>query len=392
MNVNKIIQSLRNADREFNREQETVPLEHHVNQRELENSNYKIINIYNPLKFEEKNFPESLDEIFPLDTMWISEKSKDSFADTDVDSINGKIREHGIDHLAWYRSFHYKPTEKWEWGIYITDYGLYYLASHVFRNLKSKHSLSVRDLISLSAKLLFNHEFFHYITDIASTVIEAQSSFMDLYYQEYTNQVYLNPKTSDEPLEEALANAFAYKKRYLQGAKELIRNFMDNQPKGYRAYGKFLSNNDFANGRRQLAKSILTAQTSYNSHLPLEILFDYQLREIKQTDVPIYLVSSLIDSPFSIMSFSNIPRNLVDKTDKFERDLEKLSRSIPKINSILEDKLNELQYNAFSHGLGFKPLRGTNSHYEFRINRKNRVTMRIVDSGRFELLEIGGHA
>ena len=71
----------------------------------------------------------------------------------------------------------------------------------------------------------------------------------------YTSKVYMSPdiESKDEPLEEALANAFAYANRYQgRGVYRQIGSFMRSQPNGYSAFGDYLGRSRFSIGRREL--------------------------------------------------------------------------------------------------------------------------------------------
>ena len=63
--------------------------------------------------------------------------------------------------------------------------------------------------------LLLYHEFFHFMVDIAATTVEYTHHFQKPFYVPYHKNVYLKEreeKCHDKPLEEALANAFAFNK------------------------------------------------------------------------------------------------------------------------------------------------------------------------------------
>tara|TARA_B100000767_G_scaffold267391_1_gene286054 strand:- start:105 stop:356 length:252 start_codon:yes stop_codon:yes gene_type:complete len=51
-------------------------------------------------------------------------------SDIDLESewLQDEVDEHGIEDLAWYRPFHISPQS--EWGITITDRGVWYLAKN----------------------------------------------------------------------------------------------------------------------------------------------------------------------------------------------------------------------------------------------------------------------
>ena len=217
------------------------------------------------------------------------------------------IEEEGIDKLAWYRSFHWPPSAKW--GIYVLDSGLSYVSRQVlhkkvrYQDLVDPKKTDAYDraILQDSFELLLYHEFFHYLTDMAATVLEA-GNFMRpaRLYVSYRQNV-CQPRSSPRNLiEEALANAYALTKFFPQKRKEdksvrdFVIDFMGHQPQGYCDYAKFRGHK-FNKGKRELVTLIASAGASpiwasTEPVVPLEYLIDNTSSEFYVRHVPIYVV------------------------------------------------------------------------------------------------------
>ena len=239
MDVDEIIGKLR--DKGFI-EKEKVPDAHHVHRRELEHKDKhrRQISIesivYADLdgKFNRPELKEWVDNI---------KKGK-------LISKGATEEKDGIDLLAWYQPFHWSSSNSW--GIYILDGGVRYLSENVFEH--SDDIMPRKDLIR-GFKLLFLHEFFHFNVEIQASIQELETS--NSIYTSYTKNVYLKPDTNKEyePLEEALADAFAFRaisQRPEHSIKSLVLdkvfNNMKNQPNGYRAFEDYLEEESFRDG------------------------------------------------------------------------------------------------------------------------------------------------
>ena len=245
------------------------------------------------------------------------------------------------------------------------------------------------DLLRQSFRLLYWHEYFHFVTDMACTVLELTSSPVFRFSEEYFYKIYKNPINSNEPLEEALANAYTYEKfwRKYPGTTKAIRKFMDHQPNGYSAYSDYLRSK-FKPGVRELATIITRTHPQVNPIDSLEILFDYHRKFLKYCPVPIYIVKTLKADKYRIkFVHSQIPEKLLIKSKKFLKDVKKLSSEIIKK---LDRAIGQLSINLNLNGLGFKPLKSCDSVFRFRLDRNFRVTLRPA-GGKWELLRVGKH-
>ena len=384
MNLNEIINEL--EERQLIEE---MPEEYNVSRREREYSN--LIGASEPHHFPpwEKYWRERPPENRNMGGfIWIPEGDIE-FPDIDTKEIEGKVSEEGIESLAWYRSFHWHPPQRW--GIYILDEGIYYVAQRVFRGIEqiSRYGrlYNTLDLLQQSFKLLFLHEFFHFITDIATSTLEMGNMSPQQHYIQYVRNVYMNPRNSAEPIEEALANAFAYTRFQRPGIRPALRYFMKSQPNGYSAFDQYIRKDAFTQGRRELGTCIRDGTHTYGV-APLETLFDCYRRDINFSDVPIYIVNTMRLPPRYVMrSITSIPRSAFVESTTFKRDFQHLP---PEIISKYEKAFNILEYNARHRSLNFEKIRGCDTVFTIRIDRNYRLSMRPIN-GTWELLRIAQH-
>jgi len=126
------------------------------------------------------------------------------------------LRRLPADALAFYRPFHFSPHE--EWGIYIMVEPLLSHCRTLNRAFGGKlAAFNLETLMGCVLLEVFHHEFFHHLTECAATTIEiASASFgkPKRTYNDYWNYQFETiggiGRHSDHPLEEALANAYAY--------------------------------------------------------------------------------------------------------------------------------------------------------------------------------------
>jgi len=306
----------------------------------------------------------------------------------DIDGIKGKVAEEGIEALAWYRSFHWEPLERW--GIYIWDKGIYYIAFQVLRGVtrvsRFGRSFNTLDLLQQSFKLLFLHEFFHFITDLAATILEMGNPQPKPCYIPYVKNVYMRPRDSNEPIEEALANAYALNKVIGLGIRSQLCIFMKNQPNGYSAFDQYMRKDDFTYGRRLLGTCIRDGIYG-GGDAPLEMVFDCNYREVGFGDVPIYIVQTISDPRYAIHFIPSIPKATLVLTDRFRDDLQNLP---PKIRKKFEKSLCLLEHNIRHPSLNFEKIQGCNTVFSIRIDGGYRASLRLLNGG-WELLRITNH-
>jgi hypothetical protein len=151
-----------------------------------------------------------------------------------------------IDTLAFYLPYHFYPSR---WGIYLKTSGILLVASLLKGAL---FSLPDEDLVQLAEKILFEHEFFHFVAETACARAEvvAKTRLYDVYY----------PHPFGAPHEEALANAHAFRKALLRQpppVKKAVSTWMKGQGPGYRDFDNWLGRARFEDGCRRSAHYML---------------------------------------------------------------------------------------------------------------------------------------
>jgi hypothetical protein len=116
------------------------------------------------------------------------------------------------DAMAFYRPFHFPPFD--QWGIYLL---LGPLLRYHRRLMSTSHAaglFSVETLMHLVLFEVFNHEFFHHLVESTATTLEvilaSQGEPQPLYLRHRKAQRQNEFHHPHAPLEEALANAYAY--------------------------------------------------------------------------------------------------------------------------------------------------------------------------------------
>ncbi len=250
---------------------EELDREHHVYRREQENLRPEDEVIIDPRE-RLRRVEVGYDGI-----IWEND-DKDELSEREVRRIGRGLEHDGIDALAWYRSYHWYPSSLW--GIYITNYGV--------RHLRTKYGFPKGSLAS-AEQLLFLHEFYHFLVDIAATALELGGGSGRPLYVNYIRRVYLQPQENYHPIEEALANAFAYKRMIRRGTGPQTRDFMVSQPQGYSSFLEYFSGAKCRIGERELGASIAGSRPSIGT-APMEVLFDRYRADVSFSNVPVYRV------------------------------------------------------------------------------------------------------
>lgn len=134
-----------------------------------------------------------------------------------------------MEALAWYRPFHYLPTELW--GIYITLDGLRYLTHKLQGQMRPPFPVP----IWYAVEILWQHEEFHFLVEAFSATVELvtrEPKYLP-YYRHFYEVAWPNC------LEEALANRHVLRRRSLGGIKYFLYTFFNQQPGRYREYRRF---------------------------------------------------------------------------------------------------------------------------------------------------------
>jgi hypothetical protein len=217
------------------------------------------------------------------------------------------------DALAFYRPFHFSPHE--EWGIYLLVDRLLRHCTLLYNLFKSK--LAAFSLEALTGCVLFevfHHEFFHHLTECAATTIEILSAgfgeptavYNDYWCRKFEQTAGLG-RHPDHPLEEALANAYAYNSfsfisRMQIGYKlvwvKLYQNVLEKcwpmEPPGYRSASKYIKSGYVSGAAQLLAMLVSSAyiDPASVSLLAKAVMPNGNSAFLQKPDIPTYLVGT----------------------------------------------------------------------------------------------------
>jgi hypothetical protein len=123
------------------------------------------------------------------------------------------LRRLPVNAVAFYRPFHLEPFEKW--GIYIFIDPLMNYAQNVGFVAPFQPRISQQVLLHLVECEMFHHEFYHHLVESAATTIEILANALGAPGQSYLDyrlgvRAGLFDWHRHHPLEEALANAYAF--------------------------------------------------------------------------------------------------------------------------------------------------------------------------------------
>src|SRR5690606_26074459 len=114
--------------------------------------------------------------------------------------------------MAFYRPFHFPPFD--QWGIYLLVQPLLRYHHDLMTQSHASGLFSPETLMHLVLFDVFNHEFFHHLVESTATTLEiilaTQGDPQPLYLRHRQAQRLNEFKHPHAPLEEALANAYAY--------------------------------------------------------------------------------------------------------------------------------------------------------------------------------------
>lgn len=217
------------------------------------------------------------------------------------------------DAMAFYRPFHFQPFEGWGIYLYISkllEYLEYLSKRFVILGVFTKENLAVMILFEV-----FHHEFFHHLVESAATTMEmviAEMGQPQSIYSEYLGKRYKQPfqGNPDEPIEEALANAYAYnafsfisrvRGGYVEGIvrvyQAVLEQYWKTQEPGYRDAGHYIKGGHVNGGALLLRK---LAGKGTVPRIPLEKVAESVFPSgfaafIGKPEVPTYLVGNQAD-------------------------------------------------------------------------------------------------
>jgi hypothetical protein len=213
------------------------------------------------------------------------------------------------DAIAFYRPFHVEPFEAW--GIYVLVDRLLRYGQGVRLQLPIFGELSDSVFLHLVLFEMFHHEFFHHLVESAATTIEILASALGApipSYLGYRDKAWARAFTwhRHQPLEEALANAYAYNslgfisrvktgyKDYLVGLyQSALKRHWLLEPKGYREAEHYISGAQVAGCTDLLAMILGRTERAYYDDLvriARSVMPSGFTAYVSKPDIPTYFV------------------------------------------------------------------------------------------------------
>ncbi len=214
------------------------------------------------------------------------------------------------DAMAFYRPFHFQPHD--QWGIYLMIAPLLQYHRQLLRQSLPLQLFTAGSLMHLVLFEVFNHEFFHHLVESTATTLEVL-----LATQGEPQPVYLSHRRAQRadafkhphaPLEEALANAYAYNalgfiSRVKAGYKtvsikiyqQAVAQYWPSEPAGYRSARHYIGDGYIHGGAMLLAQ--LLQQPDAMHHVPLAVVAKHVMPSgfmslVAKPDIPTWLVGS----------------------------------------------------------------------------------------------------
>jgi hypothetical protein len=217
------------------------------------------------------------------------------------------------DALAFYRPFHWAPHREW---------GIYMVAGRLLNYCLKLYSAFAVHLAAFTLETLlgcvlfevFHHEFFHHSVECAATTIEIASAgfctprpiYANYRNGEYAKEPGVGPHP-DHPLEEALANSYAYnsfsflsrteighKLLWVKLYQKVLEKCWPKEPPGYRSAGKY-ANGEYVTGAAQLLAMLLSNPDVDPASLLLlakRVMPNGNSAFLQKAEVPTYFVGS----------------------------------------------------------------------------------------------------
>ncbi len=215
------------------------------------------------------------------------------------------------DAMAYYRPFHILPSDNW--GIYLLVDRLLDYCNSLQKTLGKLHLFTPSTLATAVLFEIFHHEFFHHLAESTATSMEiicagiGQPRRLYLDYWECRFQEVLGPHPH-HPLEEALANAYAYnafsfisrvKVGYRDSLSTLyqhtLKKVWPKEPAGYREASHYIRGG-YVQGAAQLLAMFLNHASALDD-APLLTLAKNVFPQghtafMAKPDLPTYLVGT----------------------------------------------------------------------------------------------------
>ncbi len=222
--------------------------------------------------------------------------------------------------MAFYRPFHLPPVD--QWGIYLLIEPLLNYHNELLRLSQSLRLFSAETLMHLIAFEIFNHEFFHHLVESTATTLElilaTQGEPQPVYLRHWHQQANNHFEHPHAPLEEALANAYAYnalgfisrmkvgcKTASVKAYQQAIIEHWHFEPAGYRD-ARHYKGGGYIDGGTQLLAQLLN-QPTIAEQVPISIIAKHVMPTgFSALMAKPYIPTWLVGSPEQLKLFNQL--------------------------------------------------------------------------------------
>jgi hypothetical protein len=227
-----------------------------------------------------------------------------------------KVQQVPPDAMAFYRPFHYAPYE--EWGIYFVLPKFLPYLELITGALAGAYSLFRREVVATMVMFeIFHHEYYHHLVE--STAFTLETIFAEIGNSKPVYLTYGKRKSSEEakaynphcPLEEALANAYAYNSisfahytrqafdsAVMKAYQSFLRTYWKLEPPGYRD-AECYTGNGTVDGNTSLLKIMMRSDKESNlaamSTLVSRVMPSGFTSMVPKPEIPTYFLGSKAD-------------------------------------------------------------------------------------------------
>jgi hypothetical protein len=317
-----------------------------------------------------------------------------------VQAVEEQVSQEGTEALAWYTPFH---LNRKGWGIYIREEGL----AVVSRILEcaSEPQPSAENPLTAAYELLYRHEYFHHLAEVACGILEVLkrramadsdeevaarvvSRLIGSPYQQYRQTAKCNPQGA---LEESVANAYAIQTVPDGAWREAIWSWFKTQPAAYREFDRYESGVDFLGGLRELSRLHRRAiwpepEEEAGAGLPdAEALFDCGYDGFSVDEVPVRIVRPARSGCCGLQFIRAIPAAAITESDLFAKDIKHFQLRAK------AEKAKRLLGIDFRHrSLNTEWIRGHEDTFSIRLDHKYRASIKRCGAS-WKLLRANSH-
>ena len=302
---------------------------------------------------------------------------------TNNSSISEAVIDHGLDALAFYKSFRYRYLKPYigKWGIFYFDSALSFISRLTRIYIQDDNGSSS----ALALKFIRQHEQYHFKID--SLALVSEPTLQRHLYLPYRNAY---KHCQSNCVEEALANAAAWRfakreDRNYPGFKAFAEEFLSNQPN---AYSRFRESEPGL--AAELAENLVNQNFCRHTAPTLKNWALQTPKIMSSRFAPEYIISSITSR--TLFPAAKIFPNIAEI-----RDSEQVKKRLSRENSEFASKWEKTKEKIMAHpalgGLDFKPWPKLRGAWSVRIDGSLRAHLmpEKAEHKVWTAVELGSH-